>query len=214
MFPPRVARLFREEFAGKRTCHLFGGFSTFGVRLDIDPATKPHVFGDAWLPPFVRDAFDVVILDPPYIGINQQMKQQLLRGASWIAREHVVWFHTQWIAAGTTSCVFDRAWLVRVGDSCAVRCIQVFRTSATKTNGKPFFTRGPAIRYNRWLAGQTGLPFRDGSTGVDVDAWPAGGNGQAPSQRAKDVSSSSSSGSDRSTSHSPPSPTRDPGGDL
>lgn len=158
-FPPRVARLLREEFAGKRICHLFGGFSKFGTRLDIDTATRPHVLGDAWLPPFVKDAFDVVVLDPPYIGINQQMKQQLLRGASWIAREHVVWFHTQWIAAGTTSCVFERGWLVRVGDSCAVRCIQVFRTSATKTNRTPYFTRGPAMRYNRWLAGQTGLPY-------------------------------------------------------
>ena len=167
-FPPRVARLLREEFAGKRICHLFGGFSTFGVRVDIDPATTPHVLGDAWLPPFVKDAFDVVVLDPPYIGINQQMKQQLLRGASWIAREHVVWFHTQWVAASTTSCRFERGWLVRVGDSCAVRCIQVFRTSATKVNSAPYFTRGPAIRYNRWLAGQTGLPFRAADHSTEI----------------------------------------------
>ena len=156
-FPPRVARLLREEFAGKRICHLFGGLSKFGTRIDIDVSTRPHVIADAWLPPFVKDAFDVVILDPPYIAINQQMKQQLLRGASWIARDHVVWF--QWIAAGTNSCVFERGWLVRVGDSCAVRCLQVFRISATKVNARPRFTRGPALKYNRWLSGELPLPF-------------------------------------------------------
>ena len=158
-FPPAVERLLRAEFAGKRVVHLFGGRSRFGLRLDIDPVTRPHVYGDAWLPPFVRDAFDVVILDPPYMGINQQMKSALLRSAAWIAREHVVWFHTQWIAAGGKWCQLDRAWLVRVGDSCAVRCLQVFRTSAEKTAPRHVFTRGPAIRYNRWLAGEQRLPF-------------------------------------------------------
>jgi len=155
-FPPKVERLLRDLTDGKRVGHLFGGMSRFGVRLDIDPVTRPHVIGDAWLPPFVRDAFDVVILDPPYIGINQQMKQTLLRSAAWIARERVVWFHTQWIAADARM-KLDRAWLVRVGDSCAVRCIQVFTTSPEKQRPRLYFSRGPAIRYNRWLSGQLPL---------------------------------------------------------
>lgn len=155
-FPPKVDRLFRQEFAGKKICHLFGGLAKFGTRIDIDPGTRPHVIGDAWLPPFVRDAFDVVILDPPYMGINQQMKQALLRGAAWIAKERVVWFHTQWVAADSRMDL-ERAWLVRVGDSCACRCIQVFKTSADKNMPRNHFTRGPAIRYNRWLSGQLPL---------------------------------------------------------
>lgn len=159
-FPPNVEKHLRKLTAGKRVCHLFGGMSRWGTRIDIDRTVRPHVLADAWLPPFVEDAFDVVILDPPYVAMNQQMKQALLRQASWIARERVIWFHTQWIA-GTTALPLSRAWLVRVGDSCACRCIQVFRVNRAKRQrlATPHFTRGPAIKYNRWLAGQTGLPF-------------------------------------------------------
>ena len=142
----------------KRVGHFFGGLAKWGTRLDIDPVTQPHVRGDAWLPPFRKNAFDVVILDPPYVAINQQMKTQLLQQAAYCAAEHVVWFHTMWIAADS-KLRLERAWLVRVGDSCAVRCIQVFRTPPAKPNPVPNFTRGPAIRYNRWLQGQAGLPF-------------------------------------------------------
>jgi hypothetical protein len=126
--------------------------------MDIDPVTKPHVLADAWLPPFVKNAFDVVILDPPYVSINQQMKQQLLRAAGYIAKEQVIWFHTMWIA-GDAQMRLEHAWLVRVGDSCSVRCIQVFRTPCEKRKPHAFFTRGPAIKYNRWLRGELKLPF-------------------------------------------------------
>jgi hypothetical protein len=149
---------------------LFGGLSRWGTRLDVDPVTRPHVRGDAWLPPFVRDAFDVVILDPPYVNINHQMKQQLLRGAAYVAREHVVWFHTMWIASDA-GCSLERAWLVRVGDSCAVRCLQVFRSPTEKPSPRNVFIRGPAIRYNRWLGGQMRLPW-DGGADVEGPASP------------------------------------------
>ena len=157
-FPPAVAKLMLEIAAGGSVIHLFGGLSRFGVRLDIDPTTRPHVIGDAWLPPFKRDAADVVILDPPYVHINQQMKRQLLQAATWCARLRVIWFNTIWIA-GDRHCQPERSWLVRVGDTCATRCVQVFRTSADKPRPRPYFTRGPAIRYNRWLGGQERLPF-------------------------------------------------------
>lgn len=143
---------------GLSVCHLFGGLSKFGTRIDIDPTTKPHVLADAWLPPFKLNAFDVVILDPPYTNINQQMKQQLLRGAAYIATRYVVWFHTMWIDSDST-CRLERAWLVRVGDSCAVRCLQVFAPPAEKPRPRLDFTRGPAVRYNRWLRGEMPLPF-------------------------------------------------------
>ena len=66
-----------EITAGRTCCHLFGGRATFGTRIDIDPIVRPHVIADAWMPPFAMNAFDVVILDPPYVGINQQMKDTL-----------------------------------------------------------------------------------------------------------------------------------------
>lgn len=160
-FPPALNRHLLEMTSGKRVCHLFGGLAKWGTRIDIDPVTRPHVIADAWLPPFQRDAFDVVILDPPYVGINQQMKNALLRGAAYIARDSVIWFHTMWIAADITL-TLQRSWLVRVGDSCAVRCLQEFKVRADRAKALPrlHFTRGPGIRYNRWLAGNVGLPFQ------------------------------------------------------
>jgi hypothetical protein len=158
-FPPAVEKLLRDVTAGRTVLHLFGGRSKWGTRMDIDPATRPHVIADAWLPPFGRDTFDVVIIDPPYVGMNQQMKQLLIRGAAFIAREHVYWFHTHWTAPDS-GMRRERSWLVRVGDSCACRCLIEWRVGA---RNKPVpivhFTRGPAMKYNRWLAGGVSLPF-------------------------------------------------------
>ena len=159
LFPPAVEKLLLTLTRGKTVLQLFGGQSRWGVRLDIDRATRPHVRGDAWLPPFVRDAFDVVILDPPYRHINQQMKQALLRGAGYVAREHVYWFHTAWMASDTVL-RRERSWLIRVGDACACRCLIQWRVDPTRKRLPVLhFTRGPALRYNRWLHGQQGLPL-------------------------------------------------------
>lgn len=152
-FPPKVDRTLREFCGEASVLHLFGGRAKWGVRLDIDPLVRPDVIGDAWVPPFKRDAFDVVILDPPYFKLNQQMKSALLRAAAWVARRWVVWFHVLWIA-GDKACSYERGWLVRVGDTCQVRCIQVFKVAADKPRPELHFTRGPAVKYNRWALGQ------------------------------------------------------------
>jgi hypothetical protein len=157
-FPRRVERLLQELTAGRRVLHLFGGRSRWGTRIDVDAATRPHVVADAWLAPFVRDAFDVVILDPPYFHLNANEKGQLLRQAAYIARERVIWFHTVWIYSAR-SLPMERAWLVRVGDNCAVRCLQVFKVEGLKSWPEPKFLRGPALKYNRWLDGQMALPM-------------------------------------------------------
>jgi hypothetical protein len=156
-FPRGVEKLLRAETEGKSVLHLFGGKAQWGVRLDIDPATRPHVIGDAWLPPFAEASFDVVILDPPYNHINAQMKNALLRGAAFCSREFVVWFSTLWIA-GAHGLKLERSWLVRVGDHCYVRGLQVFRVTKRLTPTR-MFTRGPAMKYNRWLMQPQGLPF-------------------------------------------------------
>lgn len=138
---------------------LFGGLSRWGVRMDIDTTIRPDVIADAWMPPFRRDAFDVVIVDPPYAGINQQMKQTLLRGAAFIARDRVIWFHTMWTAPDSHM-TRKRSWLVRVGDSCNCRCVIEWKVRrGPKSIPKLNFTRGPALKYNRWLVGNVGLPF-------------------------------------------------------
>src|SRR5215471_13669165 len=158
-FPPHIERQLRELTQGQTVLQLFGGLATWGTKLDIDPLTRPHVIGDAWLPPFVKNAFDVVILDPPYYNsINQQMRASLLRASSYIAREHVIWFHTLWLEpyAGLR---LEQSWLVRAGKACAGRCLQVFRSPAEKPTPVPYFTRGPAIKYNRWIVQPERLPF-------------------------------------------------------
>ncbi len=163
-YPPVVEKLLRQLTVGRSVLQLFGGLSTWGVTLDIDPTTRPRVRGDAWMPPFRMNSFDVVILDPPYRGINQQMKQALIRGAAFVAREHVYWFHTNWVAPDT-GMRRERSWLIRVGDSCACRCLIEWRIGdRVKAVPVLHFTRGPALKYNRWLHGNVGLPLTAGES--------------------------------------------------
>ena len=173
-FPPAVKRHLIADYEGKRVLQLFGGRSTFGTRLDIDPIVSPDVMGDAWLPPFKRDSFDVVILDPPYFHLNAQEKTALFRAAGWIARERVVWFSTIWQAA-TGGLSLERSWLVRVGDSCQIRCLQYFKVIA-KPGPVERFNRGPAMKYNRWLSQPQALPFGEASESFTVP-------GQKPARR-------------------------------
>jgi hypothetical protein len=163
-FPQMVRDLLVKECEGLSVLHLFGGLADFGIRLDMDPLTRPHVIGDAWRPPFAKDSFDVVIMDPPYVGhfasMSNQKTRALFAAAAWIARRRVVWFHTVWIES-PARCVMERSWLVRVGRHCNVRCLQFFATpeSAAKVPPVKYFSRGPGIKYNRWIVQPEALPF-------------------------------------------------------
>ena len=159
-FPPAVRRQLIADCRGLAVLQLFGGRSSFGVRLDIDSIVKPDVIGDAWLPPFRRDSFDVVILDPPYVHLNSNAKCALFRAAAWIARTRVIWFATCWISQ-PPGLSRGPSWLVRVGDNCAVRCLQYFEVKPGKLDPVKHFTRGPAVRYNRWLAQPEALPLTE-----------------------------------------------------
>ena len=159
-FPAAVNKHLKEATAGKSVLQLFGGISDFGTRLDIDPKVLPDVIGDAWLPPFRQDAFDVVIIDPPYFHLNAQQKTALFRAAGWIAKETVIWFSTVWLA-GSGGLKPVKAYLVRVGDSCSCRCLQYFSVTA-KPGPVERFNCGPAMKYNRWLVNPHGFAFTDG----------------------------------------------------
>jgi hypothetical protein len=163
-FPKTVRDLIVTENKGLSILHMFGGRADFGTRMDIDPFTRPDVVADAWMPPFRKGSFDVVILDPPYVGdfrnLNSQKLICLFLAAAWIARRRVIWFHPNWI--DTKARVrFEKGWVVRVGRGCACRALQFFRVPAPSKKLKPptHFQRGSAIRYNRWLAQPQGLPF-------------------------------------------------------
>ena len=160
-FPRKVRNLLVKECEGLTVIHFFGGKADFGLRLDIDESTNPDFVGDAWLPPFGKDAFDVVILDPPYIGefktLNNQKVIQLLGQAAYVARQRVIWFHPQWLEC-PAKMKMEKTWLVRVGRSCTVRALEFFTPPQNK---RPitYFTRGSAIKYNRWIQQPERLPL-------------------------------------------------------
>ena len=163
-FPRTVEKLLMEATAGKSVLHLFGGLSRWGTRLDVDARTSPDVIGDAWLPPFARDSFDIVILDPPYEKFCSQSTMALFAGAAWIAREQVIWFHTLWVDHPARM-KLNRAILVVVGRNASVRCLQFMDVPRDKLKPIEKFKRGPAIKYNKWLRQPQGLPFGDGHYG-------------------------------------------------
>lgn len=182
-FPPTVRELLLQEFKSKTLVHFFGGRADFGVRLDVDPLTNPDVIGDAFVPPFERDSFDVVVLDPPYYSMRQQEKTALLRAAAWVARSWVVWFHTVWIATDSRL-PLEKAWLVRVGDQCATRSLQIFKVVEPKLPPLRHFTRGYAIKYNRWLTNNAILPFD--AEAIGINNLPAGKQIAALQIKARD----------------------------
>lgn len=157
MFPRAVEKKLIEDCRGLSVLQLFGGRSSFGIRLDVDPLIRPDVIGDAWLPPFAKDSFDVVIIDPPYTSMNAQTKHALFCAANYVARSRVIWFSTIWVAA-SSGLATEKAYLVRVGDSCNVRCIQYFRIRK-KMEPVKRFKRGPQMKYNRWIIQPQHLPF-------------------------------------------------------
>jgi hypothetical protein len=157
-FPPAVETKIRDLCGAGSVLHLFGGRAKFGVRLDIDPAVHPHVIGDAWLPPFAMASFDTVILDPPYDHMDREMLGALMASASYVARWQVLWLHQLW-APSQFGLALQQGWMVRIGDNHYVRCLQQFRRTRRVIHPPKRFTRGPAMKYNRWLAGEMPLPF-------------------------------------------------------
>lgn len=137
---------------------MFGGRSEFGVRLDIDESLRPHVVGDAWLPPFGKNSFDAVILDPPYVSFGRHYRESLGRTAAYIARDYVVWF-SAYAATSMPCCSIVKWWTVIVGNDLMLRQLVFFRPRADKARPDRFWMRGPAIKYNRWLQQPQSLPF-------------------------------------------------------
>jgi hypothetical protein len=157
-FPAAVEKQIRELCGNGSVLHAFGGQATFGIRLDVDAATRPHVIGDAWLPPLKAASFDTVILDPPYHALDREHLGQLMMATAYVCRFQAIWLHQLW-APSQFGFALDRSWLVRVADNHYVRCLQLFRRTARSVTPPRYFTRGPQMKYNRWLAGEERLPF-------------------------------------------------------
>jgi hypothetical protein len=163
-FPHQVERFLREHCEGRSTLHLFGGRARFSTRLDVDPATRPHIVGDAFLPPFRESSFEIVIVDPPYppyLHLSPSTVRPLLMQAAYIAKRQVIWFAPLWIS-GYCFLRLERSWMVRVGDYCEIRVLQFLRPTLPKWPPVKKFTHGPAVKYNRWLIQPEALPFGGG----------------------------------------------------
>lgn len=139
-FPSEVRDLLLSLTADGSVLHLFGGKADFGVRLDIDPGTQPHVIGDAFYPPFKDAAFDYVVMDPPYNTLRLDEQAGLCAAAAVVAKRKVIWFHTMWIYP-PKYLRLCAAWLVVVGRSCAVRCVQVFDVREPKPSIRTVYQR-------------------------------------------------------------------------
>jgi hypothetical protein len=157
-FPVPIARKLQRELEGLSVLHLFGGKSLFGTRIDTDPITSPDVIADAWLPPFAKDSFDAVVLDPPYVAFGRHCRYSLGINAAWIAKKYVIWV-SSFAATSIPGCSIDRWWTVIVGNDCGIRQLAFFSPRVDKREPERVFTRGPAMRYNRWLAQPNPLPF-------------------------------------------------------
>ena len=158
-FPLPVRRRLQRDLDGLSVLHLFGGRATFGTRIDIDPINRPDVIADAWLPPFGKNSFDSVVLDPPYESFGRHCRFRLGVTAAWIARRYVVWF-SSFAATSLPGCRVEKWWTVIVNNDAYVRQLAFFVPTGDKlTPDVRFFDRGPARRYNRWISQPNSLPF-------------------------------------------------------
>jgi hypothetical protein len=171
-FPKAVRNVIVQASEGMSVLHLFGGRADFGTRMDVDAGVRPDVIGNAWIPPFARDSFDCVVLDPPYVGEFRAMSNDRLQclfcAATWIARKRVIWFHTVWVES-PARCVREKSWLVRVGRHCQTRCLQFWKVPPAERKIPPtkVFKSGPAMKYNRWLQQPGGLAFDEPQKPLD-----------------------------------------------
>lgn len=161
-FPKPIERRLKRELEGMTVLHLFGGGARFGLRQDIDPITHPDVIADAWLPPFARDAFDCVVLDPPYVSFGRHCRQNLGIVAAWLARRRVVWF-SSFASTSLPKCHIEKWWTVIVGNDSYIRQLAFFRPEPGEKLDPAgvVIDRGPAIRYERWKVQPLPLPFTE-----------------------------------------------------
>lgn len=111
-FPREVEALLMSETVevDRSVLQLYGGMAGFGIRLDMDPATAPHVLGNALYPPFRCKSFDTVIVDPPYSDLKAGIGIQIMAPAICLARRRIWWFHTHWCLKGGLGIKLLRWW--------------------------------------------------------------------------------------------------------
>ena len=147
-YPPAVETA-PHDHGGADGPATLRGMARWGVTLDIDPTTTPRLRGDAWMPPFRMNSFDVVILDPPYLGINEHMKSALIAGRRSGARARLLVSY----AVGRAG-FGDAPRAVLVGarrDNCSCRCLIEWRVPG-KTSRSDGMSRPELLRSSTAVA--------------------------------------------------------------
>ena len=65
-FPLHFEKRLFQIYRPSSILQPFGGACEYGLRLDVNPSTKPMIVADAHYLPFRDDSFDFVLCDPPY----------------------------------------------------------------------------------------------------------------------------------------------------
>mgnify|MGYP001588593321 CR=1 FL=1 len=116
-FPKEIERIIMDETSDGSVLHLYGGNAQFGVRLDMDPKSHPHVLGNALYPPFRCKSFDYVVMDPPYTDLKAGISMSIMMPAACIARKKVFWLHTHWPLRSGLGLRLNRWW---TGSPCSM----------------------------------------------------------------------------------------------
>src|SRR5512146_186132 len=76
-----------------RSLHVCCGLSLLGdVRIDMDPAVRPDIIGDAASLPIRSDEFVSVLCDPPYNG-QFQWNHDMLAELARVASQRIIFQH-------------------------------------------------------------------------------------------------------------------------
>jgi len=67
-------KLIRELGNPQKILQPFGGWSPYGIRLDLNKEVAPDIIADAHYIPFQSNSFDLTLCDPPYTDkLSQSM---------------------------------------------------------------------------------------------------------------------------------------------
>jgi SAM-dependent methyltransferase len=69
-------KLFRLLGNPEKILHPFGGYSEYGIRIDLNKDVIPDAISNAHYLPFPNETFDLVLCDPPY---NDKLSEELYK---------------------------------------------------------------------------------------------------------------------------------------
>ncbi len=92
LWPKEIEEFLQSQLVGE-TLHVCSGHSKLGdMRLDLHTNVLPDILGDAARLPFCNDAFDTLLIDPPYNGKFQWL-HNMISELGRVARQRIIFQH-------------------------------------------------------------------------------------------------------------------------